>query len=281
MAPSPSVDARFTTRPSPLRRRCGSAARTMSGLPGEVDRERRVATLSSKSAPSIGSGDADAGVVDEDVERAESVHHLGNHGADLVGRRDIERPRLATTSLRHEPMPRWPPLPHRRRRSRRPIAPSPASRRAVARPIPLAAPVTSATFPATERASEREGRARSDHTSEVSTVAVSGTHMLWVIVVTVFAAIPLGLSAWAFLDTAHRPSWAWALSRHRQVAWLVGHHVRRAARPGRTRDLAVVPAQGASRDRRRRTGRRGALSRRSTYRAPARDRPRSADGHHR
>jgi hypothetical protein len=55
----------------------------------------------------------------------------------------------------------------------------------------------------------------------VSTLAVAGTHLLWVVVVTVFAAIPLGLSAWAFLDSAHRPSWAWALSRHRQVAWLV------------------------------------------------------------
>ena len=51
-------------------------------------------------------------------------------------------------------------------------------------------------------------------------LAVSGTHLLWVVLVTLFAAIPLALSAWAFLDCASRPSWAWALSRHRQVAWL-------------------------------------------------------------
>lgn len=44
--------------------------------------------------------------------------------------------------------------------------------------------------------------------------------LVWALVTTTIAAVPLGVSAWAFLDAAHRPSWAWALTRHRQVAWL-------------------------------------------------------------
>lgn len=44
----------------------------------------------------------------------------------------------------------------------------------------------------------------------------------WAIGRTVLACIPLGLSLWAFLDAAHRPEWAWALSRHQRVAWMVG-----------------------------------------------------------
>lgn len=45
--------------------------------------------------------------------------------------------------------------------------------------------------------------------------------LVWAVVVTAFFSIPLGVSLWAFLDAARRPQWAWALSRHRQVPWLV------------------------------------------------------------
>ena len=46
--------------------------------------------------------------------------------------------------------------------------------------------------------------------------------LLWAVVVTAGACVPLGVSLWAFLDAVRRPRWAWALSRHRQVPWLVG-----------------------------------------------------------
>lgn len=36
------------------------------------------------------------------------------------------------------------------------------------------------------------------------------------------AALPLGLTLWALLDAARRPSWAWALAERRQVLWLAG-----------------------------------------------------------
>jgi hypothetical protein len=39
----------------------------------------------------------------------------------------------------------------------------------------------------------------------------------WLLVV----SIPLALTAWAFLDAAKRPRWAWALSQRRQLVWLV------------------------------------------------------------
>ncbi|HEY7071172.1 MAG TPA: hypothetical protein VH479_13695 [Acidimicrobiales bacterium] len=32
--------------------------------------------------------------------------------------------------------------------------------------------------------------------------------------------MPLALTAWALLDTAHRPEWVWALVGRRRVAWL-------------------------------------------------------------
>lgn len=50
--------------------------------------------------------------------------------------------------------------------------------------------------------------------------ATSATHLVWVMAVTMFAAIPLALSAWALLDAAHRPGWAWALAGRRQAAWM-------------------------------------------------------------
>lgn len=43
----------------------------------------------------------------------------------------------------------------------------------------------------------------------------------WAVLLTLFACLPIGISMWAFLDAARRPQWAWALSAHRQVVWLV------------------------------------------------------------
>ena len=50
--------------------------------------------------------------------------------------------------------------------------------------------------------------------------AVAGTSIAWAIVTTFVFAMPAALSLWALLDIAHRPQWAWALTRHRQVAWM-------------------------------------------------------------
>lgn len=33
-------------------------------------------------------------------------------------------------------------------------------------------------------------------------------------------SIPIGVSAWAFLDAARRPSWVWAYANRRQVVWM-------------------------------------------------------------
>jgi uncharacterized membrane protein len=51
--------------------------------------------------------------------------------------------------------------------------------------------------------------------------SITAGQFAWAIVVTVFACTPLGISLWAFLDAARRPQWAWALSPHRQVVWMV------------------------------------------------------------
>lgn len=40
------------------------------------------------------------------------------------------------------------------------------------------------------------------------------------LVLTIGAAVPLGVTVWALLDAAHRPQWAWALSGRRQVVWM-------------------------------------------------------------
>ncbi len=52
--------------------------------------------------------------------------------------------------------------------------------------------------------------------------SVSAGQFAWAVAGTIVACTPLGLSLWAFLDAAHRPQWAWSLSRHRQVVWMVG-----------------------------------------------------------
>lgn len=36
----------------------------------------------------------------------------------------------------------------------------------------------------------------------------------------VVCALPLALTAWALLDAARRPEWAWALCGRRRVVWL-------------------------------------------------------------
>lgn len=59
-----------------------------------------------------------------------------------------------------------------------------------------------------------------EHTAGVLAAGASLTHLAWILVVTLFAAIPIGISGWALLDAAHRPAWAWALTRHRQAAWM-------------------------------------------------------------
>ncbi len=41
------------------------------------------------------------------------------------------------------------------------------------------------------------------------------------IVTTAFFLIPISITAWAFLDAARRPSWAWSLAGRSQVGWMV------------------------------------------------------------
>ena len=36
----------------------------------------------------------------------------------------------------------------------------------------------------------------------------------------VVSALPIALTAWALLDAARRPEWAWALAGRRRVVWL-------------------------------------------------------------
>lgn len=49
---------------------------------------------------------------------------------------------------------------------------------------------------------------------------VGGGDVVWAVVVTCVACIPIGISLWALLDAARRPRWAWALSRHPQTPWM-------------------------------------------------------------
>jgi hypothetical protein len=48
-----------------------------------------------------------------------------------------------------------------------------------------------------------------------------GWDVLRVSALILISAVPLALSAWALLDAAHRPGWAWALAGRRQVLWIV------------------------------------------------------------
>lgn len=49
---------------------------------------------------------------------------------------------------------------------------------------------------------------------------VGAGDLLWAVVVTVLACVPIGISLWALLDAARRPRWVWALSRHPQTPWM-------------------------------------------------------------
>jgi hypothetical protein len=44
--------------------------------------------------------------------------------------------------------------------------------------------------------------------------------LLAAFVATAACALPISLSAWALLDAAHRPQWAWAMTDRRQVVWM-------------------------------------------------------------
>ncbi len=110
----------------------------------------------------------------------------------------------------------------------------------MARPMPLAAPVITATRPATERFPWVSLVMSGDHTAGVLTASLlaaslgagvagapapdpvdfSAGSVLWALVLACLAAIPLGVSLWALLDVARRPRWAWALAERRQVLWL-------------------------------------------------------------
>jgi len=49
---------------------------------------------------------------------------------------------------------------------------------------------------------------------------VGAGDLVWAVVVTVLACVPIGVSLWALLDAARRPRWVWALSRHPQTPWM-------------------------------------------------------------
>lgn len=50
--------------------------------------------------------------------------------------------------------------------------------------------------------------------------SVGGGDVVWAVVVTALACVPIGVSVWALLDAARRPRWVWALSRHPQTPWM-------------------------------------------------------------
>ena len=92
----------------------------------------------------------------------------------------------------------------------------------MARPIPLAAPVTTATLPSIERLSwVRRGMGRDRSARQGRTVPVDLSELArgaW--------SSPASRRSrwrsriWALLDAARRPQWAWALAERRQVVWM-------------------------------------------------------------
>ena len=126
------------------------------------------------------------------------------------------------------------------------LAPSSANRWAVARPMPIAAPVITATRPATERLPCVSLAMGGDHTAGVrhptatalwTLVGIGGdgttiptlpaesadftvSNVGGALLFACLAAVPLGVSLWALLDAARRPRWAWALAERRQVMWM-------------------------------------------------------------
>src|SRR5215468_11134080 len=94
----------------------------------------------------------DAGIVDEDVEAAEMRGHLADDGRDGVAVGDIEHPRFgrsASSGISRATASAASLV----KSVTATLAPSAAKTRAVARPMPLAAPVTSTVSPFTDRLS--------------------------------------------------------------------------------------------------------------------------------
>ena len=77
---------------------------------------------------------------------------------------------------------------------------------AAARPMPLAAPVTTAT--------------RSAMLRSPGDIPWDPMRLVGAILTTAFFLIPITLTAWAFLDAARRPAWAWSLAGRSQAAWM-------------------------------------------------------------
>src|SRR4051812_16075441 len=151
VAPSPSVDATLTIRPRPSRRRSSSAARTKP-----VYAVRLMASVvlhaRSKSSESISAGTLTPALLTRpstgpSAERISPTARAGAPGSATS----------ALTAWTAAPAPAISPAtrasPSASRSTMPTAAPSSASRWAVARPMPLAAPVTITTFPATERLS--------------------------------------------------------------------------------------------------------------------------------
>lgn len=55
-----------------------------------------------------------------------------------------------------------------------------------------------------------------------ATEEIGAGRLAGAMLVTVVACLPLAITLWAFLDAARRPRWVWALTRHRQLPWMVG-----------------------------------------------------------
>ncbi len=97
----------------------------------------------------------------------------------------------------------------------------------MARPIPLPAPVITATRPATDRSPRVNLVMGRDHTAGVllsqadpAAVDLDLGAIAQATLGASLAAVPLGISLWALLDAARRPRWAWALAGRRQVVWM-------------------------------------------------------------
>jgi hypothetical protein len=93
--------------------------------------------------------------------------------------------------------------------------------------MPLAAPVTTATWPWMERLSwlrrrkDLSGMGR-DRSATGRTALVDLGDLAQAVLLACVFAFPLALTTWALLDAARRPQWAWALAERRQVVWLAG-----------------------------------------------------------
>ena len=153
----PCERARRDDRPAPLPHRAGTAARAPYTTPSTFTRWMRWYVASS-SCGDVGDADRDARVQVGDVDAAELVDALANAASTSSA-----SPQSACTAM--------PPTatatasaPASSKSTTHTRAPSAASRSHVALPIPLAPPVTSATFPSscTHRTDRNRGRA-DDH----------------------------------------------------------------------------------------------------------------------